>query len=462
MNGGNWIVINNNNIYQYNGTLNNITPKYIHIAYLNKTYSNDEINRHFGYLYYKDSFILGNKTYVVCNAWDGYCIGKLDINNRTLYLGSRAPLGEFYNLKSNNNEALACFNNKEGMGAKPILIELKYNTSSNNLIWVGDNFYGLSLGLENYLFKYVNHSKNYYSYEFNPQDYCFDYNSKDRYWLIYTNGVFSVVYMRNDTSLKYVDNNIVCFVKYNGNFYDFKKFNHSLSQIVYNKYGNYWMGVGKDKLYLLDDNLNVIKTININKSIYEIFPIDKDDIYLIYPKKAVVGIWKIEKVKVKNNITKEIVEQYKRYNKTPPLYFTEYKEVKVGEKVVDIKDLPKLESLDSNIKSNYNYDIKNYILGIEKINLKNDGVIEINTSDLNPIDVGYNGKYFMLIGNDSSLYIFNNETYKKLNLNELRKNIQNSSDNNNKKSENRMISYYLYGVIIIFICLGYILWKKLS
>ena len=38
----NWVIIYNNNIYLYNGTLDNITPKYI--VYLNKTYSNNEIN----------------------------------------------------------------------------------------------------------------------------------------------------------------------------------------------------------------------------------------------------------------------------------------------------------------------------------------------------------------------------------------------------------------------------------
>ena len=37
-----WIIIYNNNIHLYSGTLHNITPKYI--VYLNKTYSNNEIN----------------------------------------------------------------------------------------------------------------------------------------------------------------------------------------------------------------------------------------------------------------------------------------------------------------------------------------------------------------------------------------------------------------------------------
>ncbi|WP_456374820.1 hypothetical protein [Methanocaldococcus sp.] len=138
-----WIIIYNNNIYLYNETLKNITPKYIYLAYLHKTYSNEEINRHFGYLYYKDSFILGNRTFIVCNAWDGYSIGKLDINDRTLYLYS-FNLGEFYNLKSNNNDALGSFNDKEGMGAESILVELKYNSTTNNLIWIGDSFYGLN------------------------------------------------------------------------------------------------------------------------------------------------------------------------------------------------------------------------------------------------------------------------------------------------------------------------------
>ena len=48
-------------------------------------------------------------------------MGKLDINNKILYLHSRA-LGKYYNLKSNNKEVLACFDNKEGMGAEPILL----------------------------------------------------------------------------------------------------------------------------------------------------------------------------------------------------------------------------------------------------------------------------------------------------------------------------------------------------
>ncbi|XRO74808.1 hypothetical protein ACO3TA_05305 [Methanocaldococcus sp. 28A] len=432
-NGDIWIIIYNNNIYLYN----DITPKYI--VYLNKTYSNEEINRHFGYLYYKDSFILGNRTFIVCNAWDGYSIGKLDINDRILYLYGEV-LGEFYNLKSNNNDALACFNNKGGMGAEPILVELKYNSTTNNLIWIGDNFYGLNLNLSKYLFNYINNVKNYYFYEFKPVSFCFDYNPKEKYWLIYGNGVFSVVYMRNDTSLKYVNSYLKFLVKYNGTFYDFKYFNNSLCQIVYNKYGNYWICVGENKLYLLDDDLNLIKTIGVNKSIYKVFPIDKDNIYLVYPKKAVVEIWKIEKVKVKSNFSKEIIEKYKEYNKTPPLYLTEYKEVKVGEKVVEIKDLPKLVSnIEEN--KNYTYGIKNYLYEIEKINLKNNKVVEINTDDLNPIDVGYNGKYFILIGNDSSLYIFNNGTYKKIaNLNKF-----------TDKSKNKLVNYYILRIVIAII-----------
>ncbi len=451
------IIIYNNNIYLYNGTLDNITPKYI--VYLNKTYSNNEINNYYRYLYYIDSFCLENKTYVVCNAWDGYHIGRLDINNRTLYLYGRA-LGKYYNLKSNNKEILACFDNKEGMRAEPILIELKYNKSSNGLIWVGDSFYGLNSELKKYLFNYVNHSEDYYFYEFEPQHYCFDYNSKDKYWLIYVNGIFSVVYMKKDTSLKYVDNNISCFVKYNGTFYDFKNFNYSLSQIVYNKYRNRWIGVDKGKLYILDDNLNTIKTINLNKSIYKVFPIDKNNICLIYPKKAVVEIWKTEKVKVKNNISREVVEKYKQYNKTPPLYITKYRKIKIGKKVVDIKDLPNLE------RNNYEYRVKNYILGIEKINLENDRVIEIDIANLNPIGIGHYEEEFLLIGNDSSLYMFNEKTCKKIaNLNELsNKNIQNSNNKTNiinGESKNITINYCLYGIIVvIFVTFAYILWKK--
>ncbi|ADG12703.1 conserved hypothetical protein [Methanocaldococcus infernus ME] len=453
----NWVIIYNNNIYLYNGTLYNITPKYI--VFFNKTYTSSEINEHYGYLFYIDSFYLANKTYFVCDAWDGCRIGKLDINNRKLYLYPWIPFGKYHSLKSNGKEALACFDNKEGMGAKPILIELKYNKSSKyGLTYKGDSFYGLNLELEEYLFKYVNHFKDYYTYDFELQPYTFDYNSKDKYWLIYVNGDYLVGYLKKDTSIKYVDNNISCFVKYNGTFYDFKNFNYLLSQIVYNKYGNQWIGVNKNKLYILDNNISIIKTINLNKSIYKVFPIDRNNIYLIYPKKAVVEILKIEKIRVKNNLSKEIVEKYKQYNKTPPLYITKYRETKIGEKVVDIKDLSNLES------NNYEYRVKNYILGIEKINLKNDKVTEIDTDSLNPIEIEYNGKEFLLIGNDSSLYIFNNGTYKKIaNLNEFdNKNIQNSNNKIIKgKFENIATNYYIYVVVmVIFIILGYILWKK--
>ncbi|AEH06427.1 hypothetical protein [Methanothermococcus okinawensis] len=467
-------LIYNNDIYLYNGTLYNITPKYIVITWMNKTYTNDEINKHFGHYYkpYRDIFILGNKSYVVYNAWDGYHIGKLDIKNRTLYLDGRV-LGDYHKLKSNNKEVLACFDNKEGMGAEPILIELKYNTSSNNIIWVRYCYHGfyyeLSSKLEKYLFNHVNHSKNYYSYRYHySENYCFDYNSKDKYWLIYTKGIFSVAYMQNDDRLKYVYNNISCFVKYNSSsFYDFKMFNGSLSQIVYNKYGNNFIGVGNDKLYILDDNLNTIKTINTNKCIYKafpkVFPIDKDNVYLVYPKNIVVDTYKIEKVKVKTNFSKEEIKEYKQNNRTPPRYFTEYKEIKVGTKTVDIEGLERLNNL-ANIDYNYSYKIKNYSLGIEKINLKNNNIVEINTDNLNPVDVKHNnGKTFLLIGNDSSLYIFNNGKYKKIgNLNKFNNNIQNSNDNTIKKTENNKINYYLYGVVIIFIfiILGYVIWKK--
>jgi len=120
---------------------------------------------------------------------------------------------------------------------------------------------------------------------------------------------------------------ISTLIKYNGSFYKIRNINYTLNDIIYNKYGNQWIGVDKNKLYILDNNLNIIKTINLNKSIYKVFPIDKNNICLIYPKKAVVEIWKTEKVKVKNNISKEIVEKYKQYNKTPPLYITKYRKI---------------------------------------------------------------------------------------------------------------------------------------
>ena len=238
----NWVIIYNNNIYLYNGTLDNITPKYI--VYLNKTYSNYGINERYGYLYYIDSLCLGNETYIVCNAWDGCHIGKLDINNRTLYLDSRV-LGQYYTLKCNNKEALACFDNKEGMGAEPILIELKYN---NSLAWIGDNFYGLNLELENYLSNYLNESPNYKIDDFTFFPFSFDYNLKNRYWLIYVKGIYFIP--KENESEEY--RNISDFIKYNGTFYDFREFklNDSklyylyapyINRITYDKYNNQWI-----------------------------------------------------------------------------------------------------------------------------------------------------------------------------------------------------------------------------
>ncbi|EHP83559.1 hypothetical protein MetfoDRAFT_1977, partial [Methanotorris formicicus Mc-S-70] len=219
-----WIIIHNNNIYLYNGTLKNITP--INIVYLSKTYTNDEINERYGYLYYVNSFCLGNKTYVVCNAWDGCHMGKLDIDNRILYLYG-GVLGQYYNLKSNNKEVLACFDNKEGMGAEPILIELRYNKSSNELIWIGDGFYGVRADLEKYLFNCVNNSTNYKIDDFVFAPFSFDYNSKDKYWLIYVDGIYFISNENESEGYK----NISGFVKYNGTFYDFKRFELNNSKL---------------------------------------------------------------------------------------------------------------------------------------------------------------------------------------------------------------------------------------
>jgi len=386
----NWIIIFNNNIYLYNGTLYNITPKYI--VYINKTYSNDEIDSRYPYL---DSFCLGNRTYVVFNAWDGCHISKLDINNRTLYLEGRV-LGQYYTLKSNNKEALACFDDKEGMRAEPIIVEFKYNKSSNSLEWVGDAFYGLNLKLADYLFNYVNHSKDYYSYYFEMEPFSpisFDYNSKDKYWLIYVEGDLSVAYLEKDGRLNYVDNDVSCLVKYNGTFYGYKSINFPLSQIVYDK-RNQWIGVYDKRLYILDNNLSIVKIINPNKHIGGIFPADKNNIYIIH------------------------------------------------------------------------------YLGIEKINLNDGRATEIiDLRNIKPRHIAYNGKEFLLVGNDLSLYIFDGKTCKKIgSLNELsNKTAQNSAnkivnstnETSSEESKNRTVNYYLYGIIIIiYVIVGYILWRR--
>ncbi|WP_232217808.1 hypothetical protein [Methanocaldococcus sp. FS406-22] len=391
-----WIILFNNNIYLYNGTLYNITPKYI--LYINKTYSNDEIDSRYPYL---NSFCLGNKTYVVFNAWDGCHIGKLDINNRTLYLEGRV-LGQYYTLKSNNKEALACFDDKEGMRAEPIIVEFKYNKSSNSLEWVGDDFYGLNSKLADYLFNYVNHSKNYYFYELEIQPFSvsFDYNSKDKYWLIYLEGDLVVAYLEKDGRLNYVDNYISCLVKYNGTFYGYRSINFPLSQIVYDKYRNQWISVYNRKLYILDNNLSIVKIINPNKHIGGIFPVDKNNIYIIH------------------------------------------------------------------------------YLGIEKINLNDGRITEIDLRNITPRYIAYNGKEFLLVGYDLSLYTFDGKTCKKVgSLNEsCNENIQMplnklnnksiSSNNktnviNNNTSKSRTVNYYLYGIIIIiYVIVGYILWKN--
>jgi hypothetical protein len=183
----------------------------------------------------------------------------------------RLALGWYYKLKSNNNdEALACFDNKMGMGAKPIILGFRYNVSSNSLEFIGNSRYDLHSKLANYLFNYVNHSKNYYSYHFEMEPFSpisFDYNSKDKYWLIYLEGDLSVAYLEKDGRLNYVDNDISCLVKYNGTFYGYKSINFPLSQIVYDK-RNQWIGVYDKRLYILDNNLSIIKTINLRKDAF--------------------------------------------------------------------------------------------------------------------------------------------------------------------------------------------------
>ncbi|ADC70140.1 conserved hypothetical protein [Methanocaldococcus sp. FS406-22] len=401
----NWIIIYNNNIYLYNGTLYNITPKKYIISCVNVTYTYEDIVKEYYFQYFLDSFCLGNKTFIICDTWDGRDIGRLDIENRTLYLW-RLALGWYYKLKSNNNdEALACFDNKMGMGAKPIILGFRYNKSSNSLEFIGNSRYDLHSKLANYLFNYVNHSKNYYSYHFEMEPFSpisFDYNSKDKYWLIYVEGDLVVTYLEKNGELNDVDNYISCLVKYNGTFYGYKSISFS-PYIVYDKYRNQWIFID-DKLYFLDNNLTIVKTIDLDKGVWDVYPIDKNNIYVVYSTK-----W---------------------------------------------------------------YDIA----GIEKINLNDGRATEIiDLRNITPRYIAYNGKEFLLVGYDLSLYIFDGKTCKKIaNLNELsNKTAQNSAnkivnstinstnETSSEKSKNKTLNYYLYGIIIIiYIIIGYTLWRR--
>ena len=209
----------------------------------------------------------------------------------------------------------------------------------------------------------------------------------------------SVAYLEKDGRLNYVDNYISCLVKYNGTFYGYRSINFPLSQIVYDKYRNQWISVYNRKLYILDNNLSIVKIINPNKHIGGIFPVDKNNIYII-----------------------------------------------------------------------------NY-LGIEKINLNDGRITEIDLKDITPRRIAYNGKEFLLVGYDLSLYIFDGKTCKKVgSLNEsCNENIQmplnklnNKSISSNNKtnvinntSKSRTVNYYLYGIIIlIYVIVGYILWRR--
>ena len=430
-----WVIIYNNNIYLYNGTLYDMTPKYI--IYLNKTYTNNEINKCYGYFYYVDSFCLGNETYVVGNAWDGCHIGKLDINNRILYLYG-GVLGQYYNLKSNNKEVLACFDNKEGMRAEPILIELRYNKSSNGLIWVGDNFYGLRTDLEKYLFNYINNSSNYKIDDFVFAPFSFDYNSKDKYWLIYVDGIYFISNENESEGYK----NISGFVKYNGTLYEFKRFelNNSklyclyipfINRITYNKYTNQWIvlnGKGNCELLFLDNDLKLVKSIKTNKYILKVYPISKDELYLITIKEiaCIDKNGRIEKINVYNN----------SFNKI-------YDKITYG-KYIDIYA----------------------ILSIQKVDINSNSILEIDTKGVNPIEIGYNGREMLIIGSNFSnncskvLYIFDGKRLEKIcNLNNsATQNFNNKTNATNGESKN--ISVYLYGIIlIIFVILGYVLYK---
>ncbi|ACX73498.1 hypothetical protein Metvu_1645 [Methanocaldococcus vulcanius M7] len=429
-----WIVVNNNNIYLYNGTLKNITPKYI--LYLNKTYTNDEINKRYGYFYYVDGFCLGNETYVVCNAWDGCHIGKLDINDKILYLYSKS-FGQYYNLKSNNKEILACFDNKEGMGAEPIFVELKYNRSSNELIWVGNDFYGLNKRLEMFLIDYLNNYTNYRIDDFFFAPFSFDYDSADKYWLIYVKGVYFISNGNKSEGYK----NISGFVKYNGTFHDFKRFelNNSklyclyipfINRISYDKYINQWIvlnGIGNRELLFLNSDLKLVKSIKTDKYIFKVYPINRDEIYLITIKK-IVCIGKngeVEKINVYNDSINKI-----------------YKKITYG---------------------NYTNIFK--ILSIQKININNNSISEIKLNNINPIKIGYNGREMLIIGINFSnncskvLYRFDGKGVKKIaDLSQLTSKKENPSNIQNWNLNLSKSTSIILFIIVIFIC--YFLYRR--
>ncbi|NPA62405.1 MAG: hypothetical protein GXN95_02490 [Methanococci archaeon] len=437
-----WIVVNNNNIYLYNGTLKNITPKYT--IYLNKTYTNDEINKRYGYFYYVDGFCLGNETYVVCNAWDGCHIGKLDINDKILYLYSKS-FGQYYNLKSNNKEILACFDNKEGMGAEPILVELKYNRSSNGLIWIGNDFYGLNKRLEMFLIDYLNNHTNYKIDDFFFAPFSFDYNSKGKYWLIYVNGVYFISNISKENESKgYIDigyKNISGFVKYNGTFHDFKRFelNNSklyclyapfINRITYDNYTNQWIvlnGIGNRELLFLNSDLKLIKSIKTNKYILKVYPINRDGIYLITIKEIVCidKNGEIEEINVYNDSINKI------YNKL---------------------------TYD-------NYNNTYIILSIQKIDVNNDSISEIKLGNIDPIEISYNGREMLIIGINFSnncskiLYRFNGKGVKKIaDLSQLTSKKENPPNIQNWNLNLSKSTSIILFIIVIFIC--YFLYRR--
>ena len=114
--------------------------------------------------------------------------------------------------------------------------------------------------------------------------------------------------------------------------------------------------------------------------------------------------------------------------------------------------------------------IKTYkILSIQKLNINNNSISKIDTNNINPIDIAFNGKEMLLMGinlsnNNHYLYKFDGKTFEKIaNLDNLStQNLNNKTDAINGTSENRTVNCYLYGIIIIiFVTLGYILWRKL-
>ncbi|WP_141564050.1 hypothetical protein [Methanotorris formicicus] len=67
---------------------------------------------------------------------------------------------------------------------------------------------------------------------------------------------------------------------------------------------------------------------------------------------------------------------------------------------------------------NNTYEIDGFILGIEKINLKNNKVVEVDVN-INPIEFGFNGREIVLIGinlssNDYYLYKFNGKNFERI------------------------------------------------